>query len=160
KAVWALVEELLPGTLWVAPSLAATKITWYDAVRKCIELTHAAIEVSATVKADMTAKGYTASASDSNCIAYQDTYAPGRKKVYRLLTDAEWMECYNTGKLNSHSQREWVGDAYDSSNRVMRHYDYLNSANQYYAYAPPANSSTSNGGGVTGNIGFRLARIV
>ncbi|GBR77298.1 hypothetical protein NO2_1699, partial [Candidatus Termititenax persephonae] len=156
KAVWALVEELLPGTLWVAPSLAATKITWYDAVRKCIELTHAATDVLASVKTDMTAKGYTATASDSNCIAYQDTYAPGRKKVYRLLTEAEWIDCYNTGRLNSHSQYEWVGDAYGSSNRVLRRYDSPSSQ----ANDSPSKDYYYGGDGNYYGYGFRLARIV
>ncbi|GBR77148.1 hypothetical protein NO2_1579, partial [Candidatus Termititenax persephonae] len=153
KAVWDLVEELMPGTLEVSAALTETRISWYNAIRKCIEKTHAAGDVKATVKADMNAQGYTASASEANCIAYW-SYALDRKKVYRLLTEAEWIDCYNTGRLNSHSQYEWVGDAYDSSSRVLRRYD--SPSNRYYA-SPGADSLN-----LFGNIdyGFRLARII
>ncbi|GBR77332.1 hypothetical protein NO2_1733, partial [Candidatus Termititenax persephonae] len=137
KAVWDLVAELLPGTLQVSASLTSTQITWYAAVRECIKQTHAAGDVPTTVKADMNARGYTANASDSSCIAYQDTYAQGKKKVYRLLTEAEWIECYNMRRLNSHSQYEWVGDVYDYSNRVLCRYDNLSNR----SYGNPISST-------------------
>ncbi|GBR75598.1 hypothetical protein NO2_0256 [Candidatus Termititenax persephonae] len=139
----------------MSASLTEIQITWYNAVRKCIEQTHAASDVPTDVKSDMTANGYTASATEANCIAYQDTYAPGKRMVYRLLTEAEWIECYKTGKLNSHPQFEWVGDAYDFSRRVLRIYD------------NPTNRSNDSPGddyfnyySIYNSYGFRLARIV
>ncbi|GBR75611.1 phage tail fiber protein [Candidatus Termititenax persephonae] len=104
KAVWDFVQASKPR-LRVSASQTSVRTTWYDAVRKCIEETHAATDVPYSVKADMTANGYTASATEANCISYQDMYVPGRHKIYRLLTAAEWMECRTTNKLSTPPQR-------------------------------------------------------
>ncbi|GBR77134.1 phage tail fiber protein [Candidatus Termititenax persephonae] len=157
KAVWDFVQASKPR-LRVSTSLTSTRTTWYDAVRKCIEETHAAADVPYSVKADMTANGYTASATEANCISYQDMYAPGRHKIYRLLTAAEWMEFRTKNTLSYGSTFfEWVGDAHDSDNRVIMYWRYdihpylYEDPTIHYMYGAYVNPGNA--------IGFRLSRI-
>ncbi|GBR76874.1 glycine rich protein [Candidatus Termititenax persephonae] len=152
-----IAQITLLSELWVSASLTSTQITWYDAVRKCIEQTHAASDVPDSVKADMNARGYTANASNEDCVAYQDTYALGRKKVYRLLTSAEWVKCRYADMLNTYAKYyyEWVSDVHSSTGtRRIRSYD---NPNDFWATTNP--TYDKNSAYFSYGIGFRLARL-
>ncbi|MDR1997362.1 MAG: hypothetical protein LBQ83_03475 [Candidatus Margulisbacteria bacterium] len=162
KAVRDAIQKLMRGTLWISSSLTSTKITWYEAVRTCVRQTHSASDVPAAVKAEMNDFGYTTSIDDEHCLLYQLIYAMDRKKVYRLPEIDEWQHSYFDGKLEYHSQREWVWFNY-GDHRTYEYYliscDYPNMLN----YGTPNRDSSMNVNFPNmpyHNFGFRLARMV
>ncbi|GBR77161.1 hypothetical protein NO2_1591, partial [Candidatus Termititenax persephonae] len=119
-------------------------MTWYAAIRYCIEKTPANLRGR-----------FTTSCSDSDCINYQ-YHAVRTPGAYRLLTDAEWLDARHTGKITDTTSGtwEWCGDL------SSYFYDGGDNYRLRRVFRMPSSPTYLSAGDATSAHAIRLARTV